>query len=175
MRIDQRGATRVVILSKRYAVKFPRIRIRLPLRRLTETLAQGGQEKVAVELKKYDRNIFIGGVKYLGLCAFPVLINWREYVAYRRHGDSEAIPLAPSIFSLFGFVNVQLRGHCFSSHYKKELAALERELRKASGRTDIYLEEMNVAVFDGVIKLIDYGDLDLGEGTVIFKPRVAQI
>ena len=96
------GATRWVILTERYAIKIARFRPIRPLVRLLQLLRKG---TVRQELNKYDPNPVRGGLKYL---IAGVIANLTEYRLYSQYYESGL--LAPTLFTIGGLVNVQLRG-----------------------------------------------------------------
>jgi hypothetical protein len=98
------GSTRWVILTRKYAIKIPRIRPILAVRRFFQCLQKG---EVRAALRKYHKNILFAGLKYL-LAGPGLKANRTERVLSRRHGEDGT--LMPTVWSLGPFVNVQPRG-----------------------------------------------------------------
>lgn len=96
------GATRWVILTERYAIKIARFRPVRPFVRLLQLLREGG---VIQTLEKHDANLCKAVLKYVG--AGP-RANRTEYRLYKKYGAYN--DLAPTLFTVFWIINVQLRG-----------------------------------------------------------------
>ncbi len=97
------GATRWVILTKRYAIKIARFRPVRPFIRLFQLLKEGG---VIQTLEKHDANLLKAVLKYLGA---GLRANRIEYRLYKKYGASNDL-LVPTLFSIGWLINVQLRG-----------------------------------------------------------------
>jgi len=96
------GATRWVVLTKRYAIKIARVRPIRPFIRLLQLLQEGG---VMENLEKHDSNLIKSVLKYLGAGLRANRIEYRFYKKYGLHND-----LVPTLFSFCWIINVQQRG-----------------------------------------------------------------
>lgn len=95
------GGSRWIVLTDRFAFKIARFRPFYCLRRFFEHRASGTS---GAQLASYHQNRWLGGIKYVCL---GIVANLTESRLYRECPD---LRIAPTLFSLLGLINIQLRG-----------------------------------------------------------------
>ena len=157
------GKTRIVILTDKYAFKIARFRFIRPFVRLFELLILGGVRENVVR-HSHKKVFWRGALNYL---FYGVAANLREYKRYKKYGDDSL--LVPTLFTLFGLVNVQMRGYpvvdleTFSTEGSSLLSILRED--HACKETDV-LRSDQFCVIGGKLLLADYGHGDL-EGILV--------
>jgi len=99
------GKTRIVILTNLYAIKIARFSPARPFIRLAELVLRGGGVRENVVRHSPNKDFFKGAINYL---FYGVVANLREYRMYKTYAHTGF--LAPTVFTFFGLVNIQIRG-----------------------------------------------------------------
>jgi hypothetical protein len=143
------GTTRVVFFCGNFAIKFLRFR---PFRIINRFLHWRKRGAIVEQLVSIDPSIPVAAVKYItgGLRG-----NLEERRFYKEHPE---LPLAPTLFTFLGLVNIQRRGEKIeeSDLFKcpfREFAHLEKDLRKVE----------HFGWIDGKIHLLDYGTVRVND------------
>jgi len=109
MRFAQ-GATRWVILTDRYAIKIAQFH---PLQTIIRFIQHVRAKEVGQRVIAYAANPLPGVMKYvfagMTIAMAGMIANRTEHRLYKKYGDDN-FRIAPTIFSFFWLVNVQLRG-----------------------------------------------------------------
>ncbi len=100
MQIANQGATRFVILTERYAIKFARVPIIRPVKRLFRMENKGFRERLVVT----HVNPYWAVVIYF---CYGIIANYQEWRLWKKYPQCD---LVPTIFTFLWVVNVQVRG-----------------------------------------------------------------
>ena len=154
------GTTRFVILVGPFAIKIARLRLLFYFCRLLLHMWNG---EVKVRLAKRDTNTVKSGLKYL---SSGVRANLNEWEVWRK---THSPCLIPTMYSLFGLVNVQRRGEkrvgtidvflFESSLIHSATYAKLKELEKSTGER-LDLHSANLCYYQGDVRLLDYGSAE---------------
>ena len=150
MKICFNGRTRIVILTRCYAIKFARFHGLRPFIRLLEIIVR--RESVAGNLTKHSEagKLWEGMFRYL---FFGIAANLDEYHLYRQYGGTGF--LAPTIVTL-GFVNIQSRC-CRAQPDDVVLFTLWRDLvNDGKGLMAEAIRPDQLGWYKGKLVLIDY-------------------
>lgn len=145
------GSTRWVILTNKYAIKIARFRPIRPILQLCKHLVH---KEVSEKLRKFDSNLVRGGFKYL---TAGIQANRAEWKIYSLYGSDI---LAPTIWTFYGLINIQVRGEKVSE------ADIERHYLLHALRlhpiedNDVFLAKQ-FCTLSGTVVLVDYGRNDL--------------
>ena len=154
------GATRWVILTRHLVVKFARFHFFNLAKRFIWRAVRG---EVRQRLLLHGSSPSAGAIQIL---LAGCRANWQEYTLWRDTHDARFVP---TLFSLFGLVNVQ--------HQAKALTAEEFRDRNPFGRLIFVLPERatvdlkkleHYGWYGGRIRLVDYGHDAMTE---FFSPR----
>lgn len=142
------GTTRFVLLIGTVAVKFSRIPLLLLIRRGLFWLKQG---KFIERPRELYGSLSVGIAKYL---LAGIMANSDEYRFYQEFPN---LPLAPTLGSFLGLVNIQVRGGVVDA---SELADCPfRDIAEAHPKLDFFKAPRQFCRINGQIVLADYGDL----------------
>lgn len=149
MRITK-GNSRIVIIFHCIVIKFPIIRLRLGLRMLWGELKSG---TLIEHFRECDHEQF-GTIPHFLFRG--ILNNWLEFVFYQK--NKSLLLLAPTHFSLLGFLNVQK--HC--EPIPMEDADLWCQLVEMVGElvwkdSHAFSNAKNFGVIKQKLKMVDYG------------------
>lgn len=140
------GCTRFVLLVGGVAIKFTRFPLLQLVRRGFFWLKKG---KALTRPRELYGSFSIGVLKYL---LGGIMANVDEYYFNREFPD---LPLAPTLFTFFGLVNIQVRG---KSVAESELADCPfQDLAKGRPELDLH-ETRQFCRIGGKIVLADYGN-----------------
>lgn len=145
------GATRWVILTPRYAIKFARVRPLRPILQLVRHFVKG---EVKQRLQQFDANPIKGGMKYL---AAGIRANLTERRIYRDH---QSDILAPTLWTFFGLVNLQVRGEQVSTQ-EHQAHYLTNAFKEAPIDNNDLVHPRQFCKINGSVVLADYGRDDL--------------
>jgi hypothetical protein len=147
------GSTRFVLIVGDVAIKFPKVfKPSHILKHIYKVLTK--KENLKEKLDNYHTNFFLALLRYF---ISPILINWEEYKDYRRYSDLGF--LAPTYFSLWGLVNIQMRGDPITEVNRKEWERRIIPLQKAllMPHYDSFQAD-NWCFINGKPHLIDYSN-----------------
>lgn len=139
------GVTRLVLLVGNSAIKFARIPW---IKIINRGIFWTGQGKLLERPRQVYGSLHIGILKYL---LAGIIANVDEYHFGREFPD---LPLAPTMFTLFGLVNIQVRGEPVSASELKDCPF--QDIAKAEPELDLK-ETKNFCRIKGRIVLADYG------------------
>lgn len=146
------GTTRFVVLVGTVAIKMVRPRPLWVLRRLARYLITGVAPK---RLLAYADNPLESAAKHLFA---GVAVNRREYRLWQEFPHHFMVP---TLYSLRGIVNIQMRGQAIS---EEELALSHPFRSSLKGMTPDAIGDMvkamNFCRYEGHICLLDYGSED---------------
>lgn len=132
------GTTRFVFCVRQLAFKFARVRIIDAIHRIKKSPKTLGVQRILMILQFLSRGI---------------TANIEEFEFYQRHPQ---LRVAPTLFSLFGLVNIQVRGSLID---EEDLCICPfREM--SSAHVDLKKPE-NFVRIKGTAYLADYGNKDL--------------
>ncbi|GEM_PF-3377695 len=138
------GTTRFVILTENFAIKFARFRLfRLAYRGLYLSL----RGKAVKRSRELFGNPWLGILKYL---LQGVTANVDEYRFYREFPN---LAIAPTLFTLFGLVNIQMRGEAV-----REAEIDECPFQEFADKPGMDLNADEYCRINGTIYLADYGN-----------------
>lgn len=145
------GCTRFVILTRRFAIKIARPRLIRPLLQLWRHTVSG---EVRTKLQRFDHNPMLGGLKYVTAGIQANLAEWKIYT------DHASDILAPTLWTFYGIVNVQVRGEAVAQH-EIESHYLYGALHALPIENNDVLHAKQFCRIKGKVVLADYGRSDL--------------
>lgn len=141
------GWSRWVLLIGNIAIKVPRLR---PFRWISRFFFWKCKGKVRERLvMQFKSHPLIGAWRYLG---HGVIANIIEYRIYQKFPD---LPVAPTLFSFFGLINIQVRGNPIKRTPSSDCPF--RIFSKLYPDCGDLVDIKNFAEIDGRIVLIDCG------------------
>jgi len=145
MKLIVNGKTRIVFLIGKYAVKVARVQ---PIECVVHLFRLFQKEGLDGDFRRTWLRCFVWGF----------WANRAELLLYKKHGDAL---LAPTLFSLFGLINIQLRGEPVNS---KEISQHQlQNLLKDTSLAKEFLRSEQFGSVGGRVCLIDYGTPELGK------------
>lgn len=143
------GDSRYVILVGSFAIKIARFRPIHCIRRFFQTRSQG---VFADKLGTYHRNRLVAGIKYV---CIGIVANLCERRLYRHCPD---LRIAPTLCSLMGLINIQIRGEPVSFSDSSQFPFQDIPLTVKSDYVGDLLLAKQFARFPDGIRLVDYGN-----------------
>jgi hypothetical protein len=150
MKIITQGLSRLVFIYGDYAIKIPWINFVLLIRCFSK-YKDGGifNEKI----NRYGKNKLLAVLR----CIFHVLSsNRREYLYFKKHKNEETLLPIIKAF-LFGYIIIQPKGNVFSASNPRWIKFLKKIIKKGIKEID-FLKPENFCEFNGLIKMLDYGN-----------------
>jgi hypothetical protein len=146
----KKGTFRTALVFKGFVIKLPRIYLSKALETFFKTLKVGG---VIYHFRRYNWEQYNTIPNYL---LKGIIDNWLEYVFYKKNKSFQL--LVPTIFSLFGLLNIQ--SYCEPLECKEE--DLWCQLSEIAGESiwkdsHAFANPKNFGVYEGKIRMMDYG------------------
>jgi len=143
-----KGTSRFILIVSsfsRVVFKIPRIRLWYGLGMIIAERKKWNQKET------WDERVWwsIGWCLYKG-----ILDNWREYRFYRK---SKHLFLQPTIFSLFGLINIQKRGDVVQCDKVKFWCCVSKATNGEACDDGHHFSEIHNFCLNGGIKVLDYG------------------
>ena len=153
------GSTRIVILTNNYAIKIARFRFVRPIVQLVRHFINGEVKK---RLQKFDANPVAGGLKYLFA---GVRANQTEWYVYNT---LKLDILAPTLWSMRGFINIQRRGETVSMLQMRAHVIHRLLILHPIQDSDVFQTCQFCKIKKRVV-LADYGRMDLIPALLFYK------
>jgi|GEM_PF-2317575 len=150
MKIITQGLSRLVFIYGDYAIKIPWINFVLLIKCFLKYKEEGAFRDKA---NRYGKNKLLAIPRYL----FHVLSsNRREYLYFKKHKNEEVLLPIIKVF-LFGYIIIQPKGNVFSPSNPRWIKFLKKIIKKRIKQID-FLKPENFCEFNGLIKMLDYGN-----------------
>jgi hypothetical protein len=132
------------------------------IRPIRQLLLHSLNGEVAQKLKKFDKNPVKGGLKYL---LAGVRANRAEWNTYKKYGSDI---LAPTLWSFYGFINIQARGGLVTENEISEHVLVEL-MQKFPIEDDDTINPIQFCKINGSVVLVDYGREELHPALSYYK------
>ncbi len=150
MKIITQGLSRLVFIHGDYAIKIPWINFVLLIKCFLKYKDEGIFNEKA---NRYGKNKILSIPFYI----FHILSsNRREYLYFKKHQEEETLLPVIKAF-LFGYIIIQPRGNVFNSSNPRWVKFLKKIIKREIKSID-FLKPENFCEFNGLIKMLDYGN-----------------
>ncbi len=151
MKIITTGTSRIVLVYKDIAIKFPWINFFKLYRDFCRARKNG---TVSKKIGRHHKNKVIAVIKYF---LHLLTANRREYLYYKNNPTEES--LLPVIKSfMFGYIIIQPKGEVLSAVNPRWEKCRQKLQNKGIDDFDL-LEPMNFCIFKGKVTLLDYASV----------------
>ena len=150
MKIVTQGLSRLVFIYGDYAIEIPWINFVLLIKCFLKYKDEGIFNEKA---SRYGKNKIFAVPRYL----FHIISsNRREYLYFKKHKNEDSLLPVIKAF-LFGYIIIQPKGNVFNSSNPRWIKFLKKIIKRGIKQID-FIKPENFCVFNGSIKMLDYGN-----------------